>query len=81
MGGVGELSHFADALSQTKVDAIAAANIFQYVDQSVFLAKNYLAIVIRLVANSSPILTCTKYTPEFKLVPSKVKFWFPVNVP
>ena len=42
LGGVGELSHFADALSQTKVDAIAAANIFQYVDQSVFLAKNYL---------------------------------------
>jgi cyclase len=42
LGGVGELSHFAEALSQTNVDAIAAANIFQYVDQSVFLAKNYL---------------------------------------
>ena len=42
LGGVGELSHFADALAQTKVDAVAAANIFQYVDQSVYLAKNYL---------------------------------------
>jgi imidazole glycerol-phosphate synthase subunit HisF len=42
LGGVGELSHFADALAQTKVDAVAASNIFQYVDQSVFLAKNYL---------------------------------------
>ncbi len=42
LGGVGDFSHFAEALEQTKVDAIAAANIFQYVDQSVFLAKNYL---------------------------------------
>lgn len=42
LGGVGELSHFADALEQTSVDAVAAANIFQYVDQSVFLAKNFL---------------------------------------
>lgn len=42
LGGVGELSHFAEALALTKVDAVAAANIFQYVDQSVFLAKNYL---------------------------------------
>ena len=42
MGGVSELEHFADALRQTKVDAVAAANMFQYKDQSVFLAKQYL---------------------------------------
>lgn len=42
LGGVGELSHFAEALAETNVDAVAAANIFQYVDQSVYLAKNYL---------------------------------------
>ena len=42
MGGVGDFSHFAEALSETNVDAVAAANIFQYMDQSVFLAKNYL---------------------------------------
>ncbi|HCS79110.1 TPA: imidazole glycerol phosphate synthase subunit HisF [Patescibacteria group bacterium] len=41
-GGVGEWSHFAEALEKTKVDAIAAANIFQYSDQSVYLAKKYL---------------------------------------
>ncbi|KKP59990.1 MAG: Imidazole glycerol phosphate synthase subunit [Candidatus Gottesmanbacteria bacterium GW2011_GWA1_34_13] len=41
-GGVGEWSHFAEALTKTKVDAIAAANIFQYTDQSVYLAKKYL---------------------------------------
>lgn len=42
MGGVGDWSHFAEALSQTAVDAVAAANIFQYSDQSVFLARKYL---------------------------------------
>jgi imidazole glycerol-phosphate synthase subunit HisF len=42
LGGVGEWSHFADALVQTAVDAVAAANIFQYNDQSVYLAKSYL---------------------------------------
>lgn len=42
LGGVGDFSHFAEALSETNVDAVAAANIFQYMDQSVFLAKNYL---------------------------------------
>jgi len=41
-GGVGEWRHFAEALQRTKVDAVAAANIFHYVDQSVFLAKKYL---------------------------------------
>ena len=42
LGGVGEWSHFAEALSQTAVDAVAAANIFQYSDQSVFLARKFL---------------------------------------
>jgi len=41
-GGVGEWSHFAEALENTRVDAVAAANIFNYCDQSVFLAKKYL---------------------------------------
>ena len=42
-GGVGKWEHFAEALDQTKVDAVAAANIFHYSDQSVFLAKKYLS--------------------------------------
>lgn len=42
-GGVGEWAHFAVALEQTGVDAVAAANIFHYSDQSVFLAKQYLS--------------------------------------
>lgn len=41
-GGVGEWEHFAQALQNTGVDAVAAANIFHYRDQSVFLAKKYL---------------------------------------
>ena len=41
-GGVGKWEHFAEALTQTKVDAVAAANIFHYSDQSVFLAKKHL---------------------------------------
>jgi cyclase len=41
-GGVGEWPHFAEALEKTKVDAVAAANIFHYVDQSVYLAKKFL---------------------------------------
>lgn len=41
-GGVGEWEHFAQALQQTGVDAVAAANIFHYSDQSVYLAKKYL---------------------------------------
>lgn len=42
MGGVGEWAHFAQALEQSQVDAVAAANIFHYNDQSVYLAKQYL---------------------------------------
>ena len=41
-GGVGEWQHFVEALEKTTVDAVAAANIFQYTDQSVYLAKKYL---------------------------------------
>lgn len=41
-GGAGEWSHFAEALEKTNVDAVAAANIFQHIDQSVYLAKKYL---------------------------------------
>jgi cyclase len=42
-GGAGEWLHFADALERTRVDAVAAANIFHYSDQSVVLAKQFLA--------------------------------------
>lgn len=41
-GGVGAWEHFAEALEQTSVDAVAAANIFHHSDQSVYLAKKYL---------------------------------------
>ena len=41
-GGVGNWEHFAQALRETEVDAVAAANIFHYSDQSVYLAKKYL---------------------------------------
>lgn len=42
LGGVGEWAHFAEALEKTSVDAVAAANIFHYTDQSVYRAKQYL---------------------------------------
>ncbi len=41
-GGVSEWSHFHEALDLTKTDAVAAANIFHYRDQSVYLSKKYL---------------------------------------
>ena len=41
-GGVSEWFHFQEAFEQTKVDAVAAANIFHYRDQSVYLAKKFL---------------------------------------
>ena len=41
-GGVSDWYDFEEALTKTKVDACAAANIFHYRDQSVFLAKKYL---------------------------------------
>lgn len=42
LGGVGEWAHLAQALEQTDVDAVAAANIFHHLDQSVYLARQYL---------------------------------------
>ena len=41
-GGVGEWYHFQEAFENTNVDAVAAANIFHYRDQSVYLAKKHL---------------------------------------
>lgn len=41
-GGAGSWDHLAQGLRETRVDAVAAANIFQFVDQSVFLAKKHL---------------------------------------
>ncbi len=41
-GGVGNFGHFFQAFKNTNIDAAAAANIFHYSDQSVFLAKNFL---------------------------------------
>ena len=42
LGGAGEWSHFAEAFKKTPVDAVAAANVFHYSDQSVYSAKKYL---------------------------------------
>ena len=41
-GGAGDWGHFDEVLKKTNIDAVAAANIFQYKDQSVYLAKKYL---------------------------------------
>ena len=41
-GGVGEWEHFAEGLAKTQADAVAAANIFHFRDQSVYLAKKFL---------------------------------------
>lgn len=41
-GGVGEWDHLAEGLKRTRADAVAAANIFHFMDQSVFLAKKHL---------------------------------------
>lgn len=42
LGGVGRWEHFEEALSRTTVDGVAAANIFQHTDQSVYYAKQHL---------------------------------------
>jgi cyclase len=42
LGGAGDWKHFAEAFSKTLVDAVAAANLFQHIDQSVYLAKKFL---------------------------------------
>lgn len=41
-GGVGRWEHFEEALRSTTVDAVAAANVFQHTDQSVYYAKQHL---------------------------------------
>ncbi len=41
-GGAGSWEDFGEVFSQTNADAVAAANIFHHVDQSVYLAKKYL---------------------------------------
>jgi cyclase len=41
-GGVGNWDHLVEGLKQTRADAVAAANIFHFTDQSVFLAKKHL---------------------------------------
>ncbi len=42
LGGAGDWEHFGEALQKTRIDAVAAANIFHYRDQSMYLAKTYL---------------------------------------
>lgn len=41
-GGAGNWEHLAEVLTQTNVDAVAAANIFHFQDQSVYLARRHL---------------------------------------
>lgn len=41
-GGVGNWEHFYEGFKKTNVDATAAANIFHYSDQSVYLSKKFL---------------------------------------
>ena len=42
-GGAGNWEHMAEVLTETNVDAVAAANIFHFQDQSVYLARSHLA--------------------------------------
>ena len=42
LGGAGQWEHFAEAFDKTAIDAVASANVFQHIDQSVYLAKKYL---------------------------------------
>ena len=42
LGGADEWEDFEEVLTKTKADAVAAANIFHYRDQSVYLAKKHL---------------------------------------
>ena len=41
-GGVGDYNDFCVGLSYNHIDAVAAANIFHYKDQSVYYAKKML---------------------------------------
>lgn len=42
LGGVGEWEHFVEAFQKTQADAVAAANIFHYFDQSIYISKKYM---------------------------------------
>lgn len=42
MGGVGHWNHLSEGIQQAKVDAVAAANIFQYTENAVHEAKKAL---------------------------------------
>lgn len=42
MGGAGKWQDFADVLTKTNVSAVAAANIFQHSENSVYQCKDYL---------------------------------------
>lgn len=42
MGGAGDWKHFAEVLENTNVSAVAAANIFQHRENSVYECKDYL---------------------------------------
>ena len=41
-GGASEWNDFYEVFSKTNIEAVAAANIFHYKDQSVYLAKKHL---------------------------------------
>lgn len=42
LGGVGKWEHFVEGIQQGGADAVAAANIFNYSENSVYKAKEYL---------------------------------------
>jgi cyclase len=42
LGGVGNWSHMAEVLQKTRIDAVAAANIFHHTDQSIYHARKAL---------------------------------------
>jgi imidazole glycerol-phosphate synthase subunit HisF len=42
LGGVGQWSHLADCMDKANPSAVAAANIFQYTENSVYSANKYL---------------------------------------
>ncbi len=62
MGGAGTWQHFADVLERTRASGVAAANIFQHLENSVYLCRDHLykaGFPVRkplpLSINSSPL--------------------------
>ena len=41
-GGAGDYHHFEEVFKKTDIDAVAAANFFQYKDQSIYYTKKFL---------------------------------------